>query len=209
MLEAASRPTSELLNANTAGGGNSKSPAATAATGGGMMMDDDEQVDMDMLIQNQEALDLIFTYVLSDEGAFLRDALIEDVLGALEDANLVVLRGLSLLSGGLLAPPSTYPDRDRLSVVGSLLQNLTKMATDRGFSSGLSNVQSTALIGLSRQVLAAYAERQALKVSRGLFHRLEDFFQSRRKGTKAAKRGGRGRRRTQSQLPPDMLITGV
>lgn len=199
MLEAASRPTSELLNANNAGsgsGGGKSSNSPMAGLGGGI----DDEVDAELLIQNQEALDLIFTYVLSDEGAFLREALIEDVLGALDDANLVVLRGLSLLSGGLLAPPSNYPDRDRLTVVGSLLQNLTKMATDRGFSSGLSNVQSSALIGLSRQVLAAYAERQALKMSRGIFHRIEEALKSRRRPM---------RRKKVQQLPPDMIITGV
>jgi hypothetical protein len=37
-------------------------------------------------------LELMLGYVLSDEGLFLREALIEDILGAIDDANIIVLR---------------------------------------------------------------------------------------------------------------------
>lgn len=163
MLEASSRPMTAMLSLEAG-----SAPETRAE---------------DSLLSNRETLDLIFTYVLSDSGAFLREALIEDILGALDDANLVVMRGLSLLSGGLIPPPASLPDRDRLAIVGTLLGNLRSLAAEQGLSSllpssspnpsGPSPVQSKALADLSRQVLAAYAERQATKGVRGLFHRVE------------------------------------
>ena len=181
MLEASSRPVNDLLSPQASATAAAAAAAATAAaTVVGAPLSEGGGGGGGGLINNQETLDLILTYILSDNGAFLREALIEDILGALDDANLVVLRGLSLLTGGLLPPPSAFPDKDRLAVVGTLIGNLKQMATERGLSSLLpssssssatataaagslrrpSPVQAQALADLSRQLLAAYTERQ-------------------------------------------------
>ena len=189
MLEAASRPISELLNSPSDDG---EEPAGAEAASSSPSA-----------LSSGETLDLMLTYVLSENGRFLREALIEDVLGALEDANLVVLRGLSLLTGGLLPPPSAYPDQDRLAVIGQLLSNLRKLALDRGGAAlespsalvgaagsgglSLSTVQAQALADLARQVLAAYAERQAQSAVRRVFHGVERVIHSQQR---PVRRGG-------------------
>jgi hypothetical protein len=177
MLEAARRPVSDLLN-----GGDG--PVAGAASSLASSLDSSSA--SSSALSSGETLDLMLQYVLSDNGAYLREALIEDILGALEDANLVVLRGLSLLSGGILPPPTAYPDQERMAVI---LQLLRKLAVDRGgaalespsgllAASGargrpLSAVQAQALAQLARAVLAAYAERQTQAAVRRVFHGVE------------------------------------
>lgn len=153
--------------------------ASASASGSG----DGEPLDATL---DGEMLDLMLQYILSDNGAYLREALIEDILGALEDANLVVLRGLSLLSGGLIPPPDAYPDADRVAVITQLLRNLQKMAVDRGEKAlespsalvgtggrPLSAVQVQALAQLSRMVLATAVERQSQRTLRRVFHGVE------------------------------------
>ena len=167
-LRAAAKPTSELLNPGD-------EQAASSS--------DDGPLDATL---DGEMLDLMLQYILSDNGAYLREALIEDILGALDDANLVVLRSLSLLSGGLLPPPEAYPDQDRVAVMTQLLRNLQKLALDRGeralespsalvgnTGGALSPLQIQALAQLSRMVLATAVERQSQRALRRVFHGVE------------------------------------
>lgn len=177
-LRAASKPTSELLNP-----GDEQAAAAASASASASGSGDGEPLDATL---DGEMLDLMLQYILSDNGAYLREALIEDILGALEDANLVVLRGLSLLSGGLIPPPDAYPDADRVAVITQLLRNLQKIAVDRGEKAlespsalvgtggrPLSAVQVQALAQLSRMVLATAVERQSQRTLRRVFHGVE------------------------------------
>lgn len=168
-LRAAAKPTSELLNPGD-------DQAASSSDGEGPL---DATLD-------GETLDLMLQYILSDNGAYLREALIEDILGAMDDANLVVLRSLSLLSGGLLPPPVAYPDQDRVAVMTQLLRNLQQLALDRGeralespsalvgaTGGALSPLQIQALAQLSRMVLATAVERQSQRALRRVFHGVE------------------------------------
>jgi len=43
-------------------------------------------------INSSKTIDLILSYVVSNEGEWLREALVEDIIGVIEDANVVVLR---------------------------------------------------------------------------------------------------------------------
>lgn len=68
-----------------------------------------------------DAVAALLDFVLSDDGAFLREPLIEECADVLESAWLASLNAASLLTGSLLPRPSKQPDRVALDRVWRLL----------------------------------------------------------------------------------------
>lgn len=69
-----------------------------------------------------EAISQIFDYLLSDNGKFLREPLIDEIVEALELFGVTTQSAVSLLTNRLLPPPKTKPDREKALRIVKLFQ---------------------------------------------------------------------------------------
>jgi len=81
------------------------------------------------------AINRVTTFILSDKGEFLRDALALEVADAVDTAALTAAGAASLASGGLLPPPAERPDPERLASATALLSAVAA-ATEGGGGGG-------------------------------------------------------------------------
>jgi hypothetical protein len=65
---------------------------------------------------------------LSDNGAFLREPLTNELVDTVDSLQLTALGTMSFITGGLLHPPKEYPDRKKVQAVITLANTLVEQA---------------------------------------------------------------------------------
>eukprot|EP00190_Bangiopsis_sp_CCMP1999_P007598 CAMPEP_0198726334 /NCGR_PEP_ID=MMETSP1475-20131203/3415_1 /TAXON_ID= ORGANISM="Unidentified sp., Strain CCMP1999" /NCGR_SAMPLE_ID=MMETSP1475 /ASSEMBLY_ACC=CAM_ASM_001111 /LENGTH=735 /DNA_ID=CAMNT_0044488241 /DNA_START=152 /DNA_END=2356 /DNA_ORIENTATION=- len=118
-------------------------------------------------------------YLMSEEGAFLRDALVEDVVDTVDSAQLAVLDNLSNLTRGILPKPLDQPNRELLGNVGTLLNAIAgelRRTNRRSPTRQIQNAASASVNGAGSVFLNASsirneASRAARVVLGGLLER--------------------------------------
>mmetsp|Transcript_27763 Transcript_27763/g.36392 ORF Transcript_27763/g.36392 Transcript_27763/m.36392 type:complete len:773 (+) Transcript_27763:38-2356(+) len=170
------------------GGGSSKSEKGKPSTSTSEKLGE--------LAQDDQLVGSLVSFLLSDRGVFLRDALVEDAVDVIEDVGFALQRAVSLGVNNGPDPPRGGADRERITLAASLLQKLVRdkvttgsspfkldeagwrlqVGQKGGFQSqSQQDIQETLEL-LSRQILASFVERRMLESARLFFQRLENIF---------------------------------
>eukprot|EP00189_Rhodosorus_marinus_P007908 CAMPEP_0184754744 /NCGR_PEP_ID=MMETSP0315-20130426/44783_1 /TAXON_ID=101924 /ORGANISM="Rhodosorus marinus, Strain UTEX LB 2760" /LENGTH=788 /DNA_ID=CAMNT_0027234179 /DNA_START=513 /DNA_END=2879 /DNA_ORIENTATION=- len=117
--------------------GQSRNESVSALAKGGNRRDPDESSIVEKIAQ----------YVLSADGEFLRDALVEDLVDAVDSAQLALQDSASTFSRGLLPKPIDEPDRQLLAQVQKLLTIFARETRANGRHGAIRRLQTAVTSG--------------------------------------------------------------
>uniref|UniRef100_A0A7S3EJ14 Protein kinase domain-containing protein n=4 Tax=Rhodosorus marinus TaxID=101924 RepID=A0A7S3EJ14_9RHOD len=99
------------------------------------------------ILDESSLVEKVAQYVLSEDGEFLRDALVEDLVDAVDSAQLALQDSASNFSRGLIPKPIDEPDRQLLAQLQKLLTMLARETRVNGRHGAIRRLQTALTSG--------------------------------------------------------------